>query len=190
LHLSILQKHKDIIDKNRSGKRCQRVVGLGIEKSFSSGPINGNVIEKVAVLKLCADDFCLNVHLLHLKKIPTSLYKFLDLSDITVVGLGIKQNLCDLQRDHGIQCRNVVVELADLVSAVKAQSTVSFGTLVDFYEHFICYPLSTSLTKSADVAFGDWGSSLLSKKQIFYASNEVCATIVVAKQLYSRRWFL
>jgi hypothetical protein len=81
------------------------------------------------VLKLCAEDFCVIVHLLHFKKMPTSLHKFFDVSDIILVGFGIKQNLCDLQRDYGIQCRNVVVELADLAPPVS--STVSPYTLVD-----------------------------------------------------------
>ncbi|KAE8021447.1 hypothetical protein FH972_007333 [Carpinus fangiana] len=108
----------ELLKKNCADSNYERVVGLDIEKSFRSTR-DGVVIEKVAVSKLCADDFCLIVHLLHSKKIPTSLYKFLDLSDITVVGLGIKQNLCDLRRDYGIQCRNVVVELTDLAPAVK-----------------------------------------------------------------------
>ncbi|XP_062152152.1 uncharacterized protein LOC133860591 [Alnus glutinosa] len=77
-----------------------RVVGFGIEKAFRSTTIDGAVSEKVAVLKLCAGNDCLIVHLIHLKKIPTCLAKFLDVSDITVVGVGIKQNLCDLTRDY------------------------------------------------------------------------------------------
>jgi hypothetical protein len=120
---SVIDKKSDEIMK------FQRIVGFGIEKSFSSSTINGVVIEKVAVLKLCAEDFCVIVHLLHLKKMPTSLHKFFDVSDIILVGFGIKQNLCDLQRDYGIQCRNVVVELADLAPPVS--STVSPYTLVD-----------------------------------------------------------
>jgi hypothetical protein len=113
-----------LIDRKRNeNRKFQRVVGLGIEKSFSS-TIDGVVIEKVAVLKLCAENFCLIVHLLHFKEIPTSLHKFLDVSDIIVAGVGIKQNLCDLRRDYGIQCRNVVVELADLAAAVEKGSIV------------------------------------------------------------------
>ena len=126
-------------------------MGLGIEKSFSS-TIGGVVTEKVAVLKLCAEKFCLIVHLMHFKKIPTSLYKFLDLSDITVVGVGIKQNLSDLRRDYGIQCRNAVVELGDLAAvAHKCPITISF-TLLDLCL-FGFRNVSTSLAKLADVAF-------------------------------------
>jgi hypothetical protein len=58
------------------------------------------------VLKLCAGNFCVLVHLLHFKEIPIFLHKLLDLSDIMVVGVGIKQNLCDLRRDYGVECRN------------------------------------------------------------------------------------
>jgi hypothetical protein len=90
-----------VIDKKRDeNRKFGRVVGLGIEKSFSTSTIDGSVVEKVAVLKPCAGNFCFLVDLLHLKEIPTSLHKFLDLSDIMIVGVGIKQSLCDLRRDR------------------------------------------------------------------------------------------
>jgi hypothetical protein len=83
---------------------------------------------------------------------------------------------------------NVVVEVADLASAVKnpRYSISPAFTFVDFYKHwFTCNNLTTSLAKSEDVAFGDWGTSLLSDEQIIYATMEVCATYMVANKLCS-----
>jgi hypothetical protein len=175
-----------IDEKHFQNKGFERLVGLGIEKSFSS-TTDGVVIEKVAVLKLCAGNYCLIVHLMHFKKIPTSLYKFLDVSDIAVVGVGIKQNLFDLRRDYGIQCRNAVVELADLAAFVQKRPIAISFSIQDLckYVFGVCN-VSTSLAKSADVAFGDWGRSLLSEEQIIYATREVCATFMVAKKLWCR----
>jgi hypothetical protein len=171
-------------------KYLGRFVVLGIEKSFSNR-VDGAVIEKVAVLKLCAEDFCLILHLSSFKKIPTSLSKFLDLSDIIVVGFGINQNLCDLRRDYGIHCRSVVAELTDLYPAFRKDRTLRLYTLVDLYKLLFGFtPVSESLAKSANVAFDDWGSSLLSDKQIYYASREVCATFMVAKHLLFDRFMV
>ncbi|XP_062152155.1 uncharacterized protein LOC133860593 [Alnus glutinosa] len=109
----------ELLKNNYAGNSSyERVVGLDIEKSFSSSTSNGVVSEKVAVLKLCAENDCLIVNLTHLEKIPTSLAKFLDLSGITFVGISIKQNVGDLRRDYGVQCRNAV-ELGALAAAVQ-----------------------------------------------------------------------
>jgi len=47
--------------------------------------------------------------------------------------------------DYGIQCRNAVVELADLASAVKKHPTgCPAYTFVDFYKHYFpCNHLTT-----------------------------------------------
>ncbi|XP_062152154.1 uncharacterized protein LOC133860592 [Alnus glutinosa] len=114
-----------------------RVVGLGIEKSFSSKTYGNEptiMFEKVAVLKLCAENDCLIVHLQQFKHIPICLAKFLDVSDIMVVGVGIKQNLCDLRRDYGIQCRNAVFELGDLAVGFKKNPVLSSFTLPSLYK--------------------------------------------------------
>jgi hypothetical protein len=172
-------------------KKFERLVGLGIEKSFSS-TIDGVMSEKVAVLKLCGENHCLIVHLLHFKKIPTSLAKFLDHSGITVVGVGIKQSLCHLRRDYGIQCRNAVVELGDLAAAYrKCPPIVTSLCLKDLYKYLrntfaftlSCFDCGNLFIKSADVAFSDWGTSELSKDQIYHASMEVYAAAKFAKKI-------
>jgi hypothetical protein len=143
----VLKSLFSVIDKKHDeNRKFERVVGLCIEKSFSSRAVD----EKVAVLELCVWKF--------LRSCPPfalQIHKFLDLSDIMVVGVGIKQTLCDLQRDYGIRCRNVVVDLADLASVViKYHSAGSAYTFVDLYKiYFHNDFIATSLAKSADVAF-------------------------------------
>jgi hypothetical protein len=147
----------------------ERVVGLDIEKSFSSTS-NGVVSEKVAVLKLCTENDCLIVHLTHLEKIPTSLAKFLDLSDITFVGICIKQNMGDLRRDYGVQCRNAV-ELGVLAAAVQNKPILEVYSLPDLFKYVFKFPKwEKTFGKSTIVAFSDWGTSILSMQ----GSNLAC----------------
>ncbi|KAL4653292.1 hypothetical protein ACB092_01G292300, partial [Castanea dentata] len=154
-------------EKNNVGQNFERVVGLDIEKSFSSTS-DGLASNKVALLKLSSENDCLLVHLTHFKKIPTSLAKFLNLSDVTFVGMSIKHNLSDLQRDYGIQCRNVI-ELGPFAAAVQKKPIASAYSLPDLFKFIY------------NVALSDWGTSALSLEQISHASIEVHATIMIIK---------
>jgi hypothetical protein len=62
--------------KGYGGRKLRSLVGLGIEKSFSS-TTDGVISEKVAVLKLCAENFCLIVPLYTIRKYPLCLLSFL-----------------------------------------------------------------------------------------------------------------
>lgn len=185
-----LQLLLSAIDNQQYGTmgKFNRVVGLDIEKSFRYN-IDGSYTEKVAVLKLCTGNHCLIVHLFHFKTKPISLLRFLDVSDITVIGVGIKQNLCDLQSDYGIQCRNSVVELADYAAAVKKNPMLGSFCLVDLCKYIFqnsswYYRLYRSVVKSAEIAFGDWGTNVLSDEQIRHASKDVFVTLMVADELF------
>jgi len=174
----------ELLKDNYAGNSSyERVVGLDIEKSFSSTS-DGVVIEKVAVLKLCAENDCLIVHLTHLEKIPTSLAKFLDLSDITFVGISIKQNLGDLRRDYGVQCRNIAVELGALAAAVQKKPILEVYSLPDLFKYVFKFPKwEKTFGKSTNVAFSDWGASILSRDQIWHASMDAHATVMIVKEL-------
>ncbi|XP_035550674.1 uncharacterized protein LOC118349581 [Juglans regia] len=161
------------------GNVPERVVALDIEKSFCSASY-GMVKERVVVLMLGVENDCLIIHLTHFEKLPTSLSKFLDLSDITFVGVSIKSNLADLQRDYGIQCRNGV-DLGVFAAAVRDSTGIS------------AYPLpcivrcsNIDFCKPADVAFSEWGTSMLSEKQIEHASLVVHKTFKIVEQLWQR----
>ncbi|KAL0014426.1 hypothetical protein SO802_001495 [Lithocarpus litseifolius] len=169
-------------EKNNVGQNFERVVGLDTEKSFSSTS-DGLVSDKVALLKLCSENDCLLVHLTHFKKIPTSLAKFLNLSDVTFVGMCIKHNLNDLQRDYGVQCRNVI-ELGPFAAAVQKKPILSAYSLPDLFKFVFRYPKwEKTFGKSINVAFSDWGASTLSLEQIWHASMEVHATIMIVNEL-------
>lgn len=161
------------------GRVHERVVALDIEKSFCSASY-GMVKERVVVLILRAQNDCLIIHLTHFEKVPTSLSKFLDLSDITFVGVSIKSNLADLQRDYGIQCRNLV-DLGAFAAAVRDSPVMSACPLPCLFKH-ICRQTNATC-KPADVAFGEWGTTILSEKQIEHASLGVHMTFKIMEEL-------
>lgn len=162
------------------GNVPERVVALDIEKSFCSASY-GMVKERVAVLMLGVENDCLIIHLTHFEKVPTSLSKFLDLSDITFVGVSIKSNLADLQRDYGIQCRNGV-DLGVFAAAFRDSTGISAYPLPCLLNRIV--PCSNiAFCKPADVAFSEWGTSMLSEKQIEHASLVVHMTFKIVEQL-------
>ncbi|KAF5194927.1 Werner syndrome-like exonuclease-like protein [Thalictrum thalictroides] len=91
------------------------VVGLAIELSYKS---------KVPVLALWSRNHGVIVHLLHFESIPTSLFNFLSLSEITFVGIQIKDSIARLKRDYGLECRNAT-DLGQLAAAVLEKPYLS-----------------------------------------------------------------
>ncbi|KAG2710472.1 hypothetical protein I3760_04G029100 [Carya illinoinensis] len=185
-------KERVVARRGNVGRDLERVVALDIEKSFCSASY-GMVKERVVVLILGVDNDCLIIHLTHFEKVPTSLSKFLDLSDITFVGVSIKSNLADLQRDYGIQCRNGV-DLGVFAAAVRASPGISAYPLPYLFKCIVplisndTYSTNTfsnnAFCKPADVAFSEWGTSMLSEKQIEHASLVVHMTFKIVEQLW------
>ncbi|GAV83674.1 DNA_pol_A_exo1 domain-containing protein [Cephalotus follicularis] len=155
----------------------KNVVGLGLEKRFTSG-FNGAISSKVAALVLCAGYQCLIIELNSFQVIPFSLASFLDLSDITFVGVGIKQNVSNLRRDYGLECRNAV-ELGPLAAVVREKHYLSACGLPDIASACgveVC-------KKSADVALGNWGARKLRQECIRYATYDAYASFLVGNRL-------
>jgi hypothetical protein len=178
-HELALEEGLKLLLSKLSGKR---IVGLDIEKSFSS-PGHGVVSDKVALLKLCAENDCLLVHLILFTQIPTFLAKFLNLLDVKFVGISIKQNLADLERDYGIKCRNAV-ELGTLAAHVRMEPILRSYSLTELLEYFSCpFDRYYFYGRSTNVAFSDWGTSTLTMEQIRHASTEVNAIIMIMDRL-------
>jgi hypothetical protein len=133
-------------------------------------------------LKLCAENDCLPVHLILFTQIPTSLAKFLNLLDVKFVGISIKQNLADLERDYGIKCRNAV-ELGPLAAYVRMKPILRSYSLTELLNFFCPFEKYYYYGKSTNVVFSDWGTSTLTMDQIRDASIEVNAIIMIMDRL-------
>ncbi|GAB4830598.1 hypothetical protein Ancab_020364 [Ancistrocladus abbreviatus] len=159
--------------------RQKRVVALDIEKVYKSSGNGGRIDEKVSVLKLCTGCFCLVIQLLHFRSIPPSLAAFLQLPDISFVGVGIKHCVDCLERDYGIKCRNAV-DLGQLASHVREERHISAFGLVDLAYKVASFDLSV---KAPDVAFSDWGAEKLSTKQVRAATSDAFVAFFIGHRL-------
>ncbi|GAB4830601.1 hypothetical protein Ancab_020367 [Ancistrocladus abbreviatus] len=158
--------------------RRKRVVALDIEKVYTSSRNGGRIDEKVSVLKLCTGCFCLLIQLLHFKSTPSSLAAFLQLPDISFVGVGIKHCVDCLERDYGINCRNAV-DLGQLASRVRENQHVSAFGLADLAYEVALF----KLVKAPGVAFSDWGAEKLSSEQVRAATSDAFVAYFIGNDL-------
>ena len=129
--------------ENELNSRTRGFAGFGIEKSFVSSFTTLFIKNKVAILKFCAGNYCLILHLIHFTRIPTSHTMFLKFPSLTFFGTRINQDLADLERDCGIQCKNTVdleqlvdnsdniFTTADVHDAVKMKKINPTSSLLD-----------------------------------------------------------
>ncbi|KAJ8429485.1 hypothetical protein Cgig2_020541 [Carnegiea gigantea] len=77
------------------------------------------IIERASTLKLCFKNTCLIIQLLHIKSASAliSVSKFLQLIELSFVGVGSKHSLNALERDYEITCRNAM-DLGELGAAL------------------------------------------------------------------------
>ncbi|KAK8565556.1 hypothetical protein V6N13_020653 [Hibiscus sabdariffa] len=181
-----------------------KVVGLDIERTFledshetedrreGSRWSNKNMNERnvavadsemksrVAILQLCDGVTCLIIQLPGLNFMPNSLLNFLQLPDFTFVGIGIKDTVAKLEREHGLGCKNAV-ELGQLAAGVMQMphlAACGLDVLANMVE-----PLR--LEKPTSVVFSDWGKQILNKKQIKFAAANVFAYFKIGTKLVS-----
>ncbi|XP_043717926.1 exonuclease 3'-5' domain-containing protein 2-like [Telopea speciosissima] len=155
------------------GTGSKYVVGLDIECTAVEST------NKVSILKLATGSFCLIIRLLNLGTIPHFLFNFLRLPDVSFVGVGIKENVAMLERDYGLQCRNMV-DLRFLASSVfDDRRLVGYG-LVDLAYHVI--PLQV-MKKPASVFLSDWNGENLTMEEIEFATIDAYASYKIGNKL-------
>ncbi|KAM6546949.1 hypothetical protein CsatB_027685 [Cannabis sativa] len=180
------------------------LVGFGIEKSFRTSPTTPYITQKVALIKFCIGKECLIVHLTHFSTIPTCLAIFLDFSSLIFLGMRIKQDMVDLQRDYGLSCR-YFVDLGQLGASVKNRSCDEFYDLLllvhgcNGYTNSYNYdPIElgegTILTELSNkhciLGFCDWGAYTLSEEQIKQATMDSYAALFVGVKCLSDRKYI
>ncbi|KNA20348.1 hypothetical protein SOVF_052780 [Spinacia oleracea] len=169
---------------NQNPNNSKHVIGLDIEKHFTSDGSN-QVAEKVAIVKLCFGTSCLIIQLLHIKEPPCSLSEFFQLQELSFVGVGIKRCVEALNRDYGINCRNVV-DLGELAADVKEMPSYRWFGLLDLCSKVcVSFDLNDNswCNKSAET-LGSWGGEILSKRQIVSATWGAFLCFCVGNQLF------
>uniref|UniRef100_A0A803M7G3 3'-5' exonuclease domain-containing protein n=1 Tax=Chenopodium quinoa TaxID=63459 RepID=A0A803M7G3_CHEQI len=170
----------------------KRIIGLDIEKHYkptssTSSSSRPGGTEKVATLMLCCGNSCLIIQLLHMDSLYATCYisEFLQLQELTFVGVRIQHCLEALERDYGIKCRNAL-DLGQLPRILGSNDKCLEGyTLIDLaskvakMHNFLDLKVARRICNGADLC--DWGVTTLSLRQIeaatlraylcFYASN-------------------
>ncbi|XP_021770444.1 uncharacterized protein LOC110734588 [Chenopodium quinoa] len=145
-------------------------IGLDIEKRYQNIPNNLRPSkEYVSALMFCCGDFCLIIQLYHLTALEfCSVSKFLQLQELTFVGVRIKHCLEALGTSWGIKCR-YAVDLRNFAATTFTQSNI-LGTykLIDLAvlvsNHV--FDKDELFTKCNGAALSDWSFGTLSRHQI------------------------
>ncbi|KAJ4972631.1 hypothetical protein NE237_005805 [Protea cynaroides] len=155
------------------GTGSKHVVGLDIECTSVDST------NKVSILKLASASLCLIIRLLNFGKIPHFLFNFLRLPDVSFVGVGIKENFVMLERDYGLQCRNMV-DLPTLAASVLDDRRFMGYGLIDLAYHVI--PLQV-IKKPACVFFSDWSGENLAMEEIEFATIDAYISYKIGNKL-------
>ncbi|KAL2934935.1 hypothetical protein RDABS01_018054 [Bienertia sinuspersici] len=167
----------------------KRVVALDIDKHYSPSA-STKYTEKVATLTLCCGNSCLIIQLLQMDSLYASCYisEFLQLHQLTFVGLRIQHSLEALDRDYGIKCRNAV-ELSRILGSNDGKKWLLEGYgLFDLackaanMHAFMGVNESRQIYNAANLT--DWGATTLSKRQIKSATMRAYLCFYVSNYLY------
>ncbi|GLJ31638.1 hypothetical protein SUGI_0635590 [Cryptomeria japonica] len=156
--------------RQRTGKNC--IVGLDVEwrPSFVKGGQN-----PVALLQLCSDNSCLILQMLYVDFVPTDLVRFLKEPELNLVGVGIGNDLKKLRRDHGLQCKGKVVELASLAAEKLQRNELKTMGL----KGLALEVLGLELSKPKNISMSNWASRHLKQKQIEYACIDAFVSFAI-----------
>ncbi|KAL0715016.1 hypothetical protein Bca4012_021995 [Brassica carinata] len=132
----------------------KKIIGLDTERAIKIGKL-----PKTVLLQLYDGDYCLVVQLPSEDDavLPLSLFNFLNLPDLTFVGVGIHKSLMMLEREFGFTCKNA----ADIGPASwNLMSKKGAARLT--YKMGDIFPTQ----KPTSPVFDDWSTSALNEDQI------------------------
>ncbi|CAO2826663.1 unnamed protein product [Amaranthus hypochondriacus] len=166
--------------RNNKNRDLKHIIGIDIQKHFTNFGVS-QVNEKVAVISLCFSTHCLIIQLLHLGKPPCSLSEFMQLQDLSFVGVGINHIMDSLRTDYGIKCRNSV-DLSQLAADVKNTQVFKSYNLVGLADKLLF--LDGNKKKYDAEGFGNWGAAIMSSKQVESATWDAFMCFNVANKLF------
>ena len=141
--------------------------------NFSPGQDN-----KAALLQLCGPEDCLIVQLLYADMIPRALVDFLLDAGKSLGGVGIRQDVSKLERDHGLACQGQV-ELGVLASEKLQRQDLHGGGLKKLVDQV----LGKTLVKVKKITMSNWEKEYLDQKQIEYACIDAWAALALLQKL-------
>lgn len=173
---------KDLLSTIPQKSGVKRVVGLHIVKSFED--VGDKVSERVALLTLYHGTTSLIIQLHLMSSAPCSLSAFLQLPELSFVGVGIRHSLADLDRDYGIKCRNAV-DLGELAATVKENGMLRSYGLLDLVERFCPeFDVQGMRYNFCNEALSSWDAEMLTLAQVQVATWSCFLCFYVGNYLF------
>ncbi|KAI5063685.1 hypothetical protein GOP47_0022232 [Adiantum capillus-veneris] len=132
----------------------------------------------VALLQICGQADCLIIQLLYTDMVPKMLREFLSSAKKRLGGVGIRQDVLKLERDHDLVCQGQV-ELGSLASE-KLQRNDLQGTGL---KRLVDQVLGMTLVKVKKITMSNWEKEFLDEKQIEYACIDAWAAYAILHKL-------
>ncbi|GAC98965.1 hypothetical protein PHSY_006562 [Pseudozyma hubeiensis SY62] len=149
-------------------------MGLDLEWNFSRLGSH-----RTALLQICSPSMILIIHTSAMShRIPPLLTTILHDPTIIKTGVAIKNDALKLQRDYGIDTRNVV-ELSNFVKLAQPQRWAAINHLISLRDLTRIY-LGRKLRKDS-VRVSDWERYPLDAEQIEYAASDTFASLEVLR---------
>ncbi|PIN25007.1 DNA helicase [Handroanthus impetiginosus] len=151
------------------------IVGLDVEWRPT---FKANSIQPLATLQLCVGKSCLIFQIIHAKRIPSQLKKFLGDPDYTFVGVGIENDVRKLRNDYGLK----VADTRDLRSwAAKELDRKELGR--SSLKVLAGEVLGEDLAKPTNITLSSWDNRSLTKAQVSYACLDAYFSFEIGRQL-------
>lgn len=159
-------------------KQTGNLFGFDLEwkPNFLKGEDN-----KVALLQLCGPNDCLIIQLLYTDVIPNTLVEFLLDPKKWLGGVGIRQDVNKLERDHGLACQGQV-ELGTLASEKLQRNDLQGRGLKKLVDQV----LGMALVKIKRITMSNWEKEYLDGKQIEYACIDAWAAFAILQKLMAQ----
>lgn len=172
---------KDLLSTIPQKSGTKRVVGLHIVKSFED--VGNKVSERVALLTLYHGTTSLIIQLHLMSSAPCSLSAFLQLPEISFVGVGIRHSLEALDRDYGVKCRNAV-DLGELAATVRENGMLRSYGLLDLVDKLCGLDVQGMRNSFGHEALRSWDAQMLTLAQVQVATWSCFLCFYLGNQLF------
>jgi ribonuclease D len=160
----------------RNSHNSRFVVGLDVEWLPNR---QRNMDNPVAVIQLCINRQCLVFQILRASFIPQSLVEFLENQGNTFVGVGIREDVEKLLRDHSLRVANFV-ELCTLATERFGEHMRGAGL-----KTLAAHVLGKDIEKPRKITMSRWDKFKLTPQQVEYACIDAFASFEIGRILYA-----
>jgi ribonuclease D len=159
-------------------RNTDTIVGHGLDVEWLPNR-QRNMDNPVAIIQLCINRQCLVFQILRASFIPQSLVEFLENQGNTFVGVGIREDVEKLLRDHSLRVANFV-ELCTLATERFGEHMRGAGL-----KTLAAHVLGKDIEKPRKITMSRWDKFKLTPQQVQYACIDAFASFEIGRILYA-----